>query len=65
MIDPAVGLTEIAHIGAAVGPDRPLAVVHARDEAGWEAAAAGLRAAVDVGDAAPPERPVIVARVAR
>ena len=31
MIDPAVGLTEIAPVGAQVGPDRPLAVVHARD----------------------------------
>jgi thymidine phosphorylase len=63
VIDHAVGLTEVAHVGAAVGPDRPLAVVHARDEAGWTAAAAALRAAVDVGDQPPAERPVIVARV--
>jgi thymidine phosphorylase len=65
VIDPAVGLTEIAPIGATVGPDRPLAVVHARDEAGWDEAAAALRAAVDVGESAPPERPVIVDRVER
>ena len=31
VIDPAVGLTEIAPVGAEVGSDRPLAVVHARD----------------------------------
>ena len=29
-IDPAVGLTELAPIGAEVGPDAPLARVHAR-----------------------------------
>jgi thymidine phosphorylase len=62
-IDPAVGLSEIAPVGEGVGPDRPLAVVHARDESGWDAAAAALRAAVRVGDEAPPPRPVIVDRV--
>ena len=29
-IDPAVGLTELAPVGAEVGPDAPLARVHAR-----------------------------------
>jgi thymidine phosphorylase len=58
-IDAAVGLSDVAPVGAAVGPDRPLAIVHARDGAGWEAAAAALRAAVSVGDEAPPERPVV------
>jgi phosphopentomutase len=43
-IDPAVGLTEIAPVGEPVGPDRPLALVHARDESGADAAAAALRA---------------------
>jgi thymidine phosphorylase len=50
VIDPAVGLSEVAPVGAEVGPDRPLAVVHARDEAGWESAARALRAAVRVGE---------------
>jgi thymidine phosphorylase len=59
-IDPAVGLSDVAAVGADVGPDRPLAVIHARDEAGWDEAAAALRAAVRVGDEAPPERPVVV-----
>jgi thymidine phosphorylase len=58
-IDPAVGLAEIAPVGSAVGPDRPLAIAHARDEAGWEMAAAALRAAVRVADAAPPDRPLV------
>ena len=46
VIDHAVGLTDIAPVGAEVGPDRPLAVVHARDDADAdEAAIAALRAA--------------------
>jgi thymidine phosphorylase len=63
VIDAAVGLSEIAPVGAAVGFDRPLAVVHARDEAGWEGAAAALREAVTVGDAAPDPRPVVAERI--
>jgi thymidine phosphorylase len=63
VIDPAVGLTEIAPTGARVGPDRPLAIVHAASEAAADEAIAALRAAVTVGDEAPPERPVIAARI--
>ena len=64
VIDPAVGLTDIAPVGAEVGPDRPLAMVHARDRAAADEAEAALRAAVTVGDDAPPERPVIARRIA-
>jgi thymidine phosphorylase len=63
-IDPAVGLSEVAPVGAPVGPDRPLAVVHARDDDAWEQAAASLRAAVRVGDEAPPETAVVTGRIA-
>jgi thymidine phosphorylase len=63
-IDPAVGLTEVAPVGAEVGPDRPLAIVHARDEAGAQAAAAALRAAVRVGAEAPQPRPAVAGRIA-
>jgi len=52
-IDPAVGLDGLAGLGAEVGPERPLAIVHARDAAQAEAAAAVLRKAYSVGDAAP------------
>jgi thymidine phosphorylase len=62
-IDPAVGLTEIAPVGAEVGPDRPLAVVHARDEAGAAAAAEALRAAVQVGDEPPAVGPAVAGRI--
>jgi thymidine phosphorylase len=64
VIDPAVGLTDIAAVGSEVGPDRPLAVVHARDDAAADEAIAGLRAAVTVGDEAPPARPVVAGRIA-
>jgi thymidine phosphorylase len=63
-IDPAVGLTEIAPVGAEVGPDRPLAVVHARSEDAADEAVAALRAAVTVGDEARAPRPVVAGRIA-
>jgi thymidine phosphorylase len=63
VIDPPVGLSQIAGVGANVGPDRPLAVVHARDQAGFEAAERALRAAVRVGDGAPEARPAVAGRI--
>jgi thymidine phosphorylase len=62
-IDPAVGLTEIAPVGAEVGPDRPLAIVHAADEASADEAVRALNEAVQVGGQAPPERRVVAGRV--
>jgi thymidine phosphorylase len=62
-IDPAVGLSHVAPIGSQVGPDRPLAIVHARGDASAEDAATALLAAVQVSEEAPPERPVVLARV--
>ena len=64
VIDPAVGLTEIAPVGAEVGPDRPLAIVHAADEASADEAVRALNDAVQVGDQTPPDRPVIAGRIA-
>jgi thymidine phosphorylase len=63
-IDPAVGLTNIAATGTRLGPDRPLAVIHARDDASAEQAERGLRAAIRLGDEPPPERPVLAGRIA-
>ena len=62
-IDHAVGLTEVAGIGAAVGPERPLCLVHARTEADADAATAEIRAAVTIGEEPPAPTPVIVERV--
>jgi thymidine phosphorylase len=64
-IDYAVGLDRCAPIGAAVGPDRPLAMVHARTEAAADAAIAMLQAAAVIGDEAPAARPLIRERLER
>ncbi|MSW19727.1 MAG: thymidine phosphorylase [Actinobacteria bacterium] len=50
-INPAVGLSEVSGLGEAVGSDRPLAMVHARNDSDAEAAARALRAAYTVGPA--------------
>jgi thymidine phosphorylase len=61
-VDPAVGLADVCGVGEAVGPDRPLAVVHARSAADADAAAAVLRQAVTVGDAAVAPVPAVLGR---
>ena len=61
-IDHSVGLTALAGIGDEVGPERPLAFVHARDDGTAEAAAAAVRAAYKLG-AAPSERRLIYERI--
>jgi thymidine phosphorylase len=58
-IDPAVGLTGLANRGAHVGRDRPLAVVHARDETTFERAAFALRTAYRLGSAPALASPVL------
>jgi thymidine phosphorylase len=49
-IDPAVGLTQLAPLGSEVGPDRPIAFVHAGSEAEAHHAAERLREAYVLGD---------------
>jgi thymidine phosphorylase len=51
-IDHAVGLTDMAGIGATLGADRPLAIVHARDEKAFLAASERLRKAYRIGEGA-------------
>jgi thymidine phosphorylase len=63
-IDPSVGLTHLAPIGGEIGPDAPLARVHARSAEEAEAAGRRLRAAYRLGDAAPERADPVVARVA-
>ena len=63
-VDHAVGLSEIAAPGERVAVDgRPLAVVHARDAAAAQRAAAALREAFTVGDAPPPDVPAVRERL--
>src|SRR4051795_4276819 len=60
VIDMAVGLDAVAGPGTAVARGgRPLAIVHARDEAGADAAQAAVRAAIGVGEQAPPPTPIV------
>ncbi len=63
-IDHGVGLSEVAGIGEAVGPERPLALVHARSPAAAEAAERALRDAFDLGEAATHETSPILRRLA-
>ncbi|QQS23437.1 MAG: thymidine phosphorylase [Actinomycetota bacterium] len=62
-VDHAVGLTELAEVGDAVGPERPLAVVHARNDAAAQRASTAVRAAYRVGRQAPQLRPAVGERL--
>lgn len=62
-VDYAVGLSAIRSRGDAVGPDAPLAIVHARSEAAAKQAADQVRAAMGITDAAPEVTPVVRRRV--
>ena len=62
-IDHAVGFSRVAPIGAAVGPERPLCLVHARSAAQAEAAAGEVRAAITVADEPPAPAPVVLERI--
>jgi thymidine phosphorylase len=62
-IDPSVGFTELAAAGTAVGPDVPLAMVHARTAADADRATEALRGAYAIGTAAPLDVPLIYERV--
>ena len=64
-IDLAVGVTRVAGIGEAVGPDRPLCLVHARDEAGATLAAERIRDAFRVGEEPATPGPIVLARLER
>jgi thymidine phosphorylase len=63
-IDHGVGFTRFAPIGAEVGRDRPICLVHGRTVAQAEAAAAEVRAAVTIADGPPLAAPVVLERVA-
>jgi len=62
-IDPAVGLTDLAGLGASIRAGDPLALIHARDASTAEAAAARLREAYALADAAPAPRPAVIERI--
>jgi thymidine phosphorylase len=64
-IDLAVGVTRVAGIGEAVGSDRPLCLVHARDEAGASLATERIRAAFRIGEEPATPGPIVLARLER
>jgi thymidine phosphorylase len=59
-IDHAVGITQLAGLGDRVGPDKPLGIVHARSEAGFDAARIRLKSAYRRGEAAVARGPLII-----
>ena len=63
-IDYSVGLSEMAQLGDRVDSQRPLAVIHAASEAGWQEAASAVKQAVTLAEKSPPSTPVIYRRVA-
>jgi thymidine phosphorylase len=62
-VDHAVGLTRLAGPGDHVGPDRPLAIVHARTRAQADEVIARLRVAYTVGTRPPAPRATIHAHL--
>ncbi|MGH6933440.1 MAG: thymidine phosphorylase [Dongiaceae bacterium] len=64
-IDHRVGLGDVAGIGEVVGPDRPLAMIHALDDASARRAAAEIVAAVRLSDEPTVPGPLILDSSAR
>ena len=62
-IDPLVGLSAMRSLGDEVGPDAPICLVHARDDASAQAAAARILGAVEVADEAPAPGPIVARRM--
>lgn len=62
-IDYSVGLGEVAAIGESVGPDHPLAIIHAATDDNAARASAALGAAFTIGDQAPTPAPIVRRRV--
>ncbi len=62
-IDPSVGLTDLAPIGAEVGPDAPLAHVHARNETRRKPPRGACSAAYRIGRRGPGRTDPVVARI--
>ena len=62
-VDHAVGLTSLAGVGDVVGPDRPLAIVHAQTDAQVAQVTDLLRAAYRIGGRAKPARAAVLDRI--
>ncbi len=63
IVDPAVGLSGVARLGARVEKGAPLSVIHAAREDAARAAEAAVRAAILIGDAPGNVPPLVVEKV--
>ena len=62
-IDYSVGFTDMARLGDQVDGQRPLAVIHAKDETTWQEAAKAVKAAIKLADKAPESTPTVYRRI--
>ncbi|EGO0239046.1 thymidine phosphorylase [Escherichia coli] len=62
-IDYSVGFTDMARLGDQVDGQRPLAVIHAKDENSWQDAAKAVKAAIKLADKAPESTPTVYRRI--
>ena len=62
-IDHTVGLSDVVGLGEAVDHERPLAIVHARNESEAAIAADAVRAACSIDDSQPTVGPVVATRI--
>ncbi|MCL1141509.1 thymidine phosphorylase [Shewanella gaetbuli] len=58
-LDYSVGLTEVCALGDEISTDKPLAVIHAQTEQGFEEAAEAVRSAIEIGESTPEKTPEI------
>lgn len=58
-IDYSVGLSDICRIGDLIDPSKPIAMLHANSEAGWNQAADMLRSALTISDQKPEQHPMV------
>jgi thymidine phosphorylase len=63
VVNPAVGLSDVAALGLRVQKGQTLACVHAARESAAEVAAAAVRDAIAIGDVAPDLPPLVHERI--
>ncbi|NGN97722.1 thymidine phosphorylase [Grimontia sp. S25] len=62
-IDYSVGFSDVIRLGMQANSTTPLAVVHAKDEAAWQQAAAALQAAMRIENEAPEATPEVYRQI--
>ncbi|CZF77962.1 thymidine phosphorylase [Grimontia marina] len=62
-IDYSVGFSDVIRLGMQADSTTPLAVVHAKDEAAWQQAAAALQAAMRIENEAPKATPEVYRQI--